>query len=61
MAFVLSLGELVLVQPFRVGFVAVARALGWRPQDAPRLHVPSMSADWLRQFEADAEKHHPGL
>jgi hypothetical protein len=58
MTFVWSLGEMVLVQPFRLGLGALARTLRWRTSRPP---VSPMSGDWLRQHEVDAHKHHTVL
>lgn len=51
-----SLGELVLVQPLRLGLDVLARTCARDPRQ-DRLRVPPMSSDWLRRHQADCEKH----
>lgn len=49
------LGDTVLVQPFRLGLMAVTKALGL---GTPRgVGVPPMSQEWLREHATDFDKH----
>lgn len=51
------LGDVMLVQPLRLGIDAIARTLRpGAPHDRP-VRVPPMSSGWLRQHAADVEKH----
>ena len=60
LTFAWVLGEVVLLQPVRLGLAALARSLA-RPARAPRVGVPPMSRTWLQQHAADVDKHGDGL
>lgn len=58
--FARTVGEHTCVRPLRSGLGVLARSFGLPPPDTSDIHVRPMSTAWLRQNEAEFEKHNGG-
>jgi hypothetical protein len=54
------LGENTCLRPFRSGFRVLGSMLGLAPLEMTGITVGPMSGAWLRQHDAESEKHGAG-
>lgn len=52
-----AVGEQTCIRPLRSGLYRLVRNLGMPPVDTSGLYIRPMSSAWLRQHDAEHEKH----